>query len=281
MKEQPLATYSTLQNMTVYTSDDISKTVSINQHGRPVMIDEEMAYFHLQAQDDNLYLYVPQKRNHQQVCLTRQLPITLLKHLGVRGLSSWGELGSIITAPNLFVVDELLHHGGIIKVEGIARLDEDSEDNSEEGLSLAESEHSPATILRTPSRQSFRGESFRDPSLNVLSRVDGEERLLTPPTPISVGSPNPPEQVNLYRQLLDYVIRQARGLSSLPEVRHAIVAPVSQVVLDTSLAVSSAAVNGKELKIGAAGELFVSRAWCGTIKWPIALTRNRSLNYWI
>lgn len=37
-------------------------------------------------------------------------------------------------------------------------------------------------------------------------------------------------------------------------------APLSQgSVLDTSLAVSSDAVNGKELKIGAAGELFVSR----------------------
>jgi hypothetical protein len=257
VKEQPLATYRAIQNMDVYTSDDISKSVSINQRGGPVMIEQEMAYFHLEAQDDNLNLYVPQRRNYQQVCLTRQLPITLLKHLGVQNLSSWGELGSIVTAPNLFVVDELLHHGGIIEVEGIARLDEDSGDNSEEELSLAAGEHSPASILQTPSRQSFRGSS-----LNVRSRVDtSEERLLAPTTPISVGSPSPPERVDLYKQLLDAVIRQARSFSDLPQVGHAIVAPLSQgLALDTSLAVSSAAVNGKELKIGAAGELFVSRA---------------------
>jgi hypothetical protein len=266
VKEQPLATFSTLQNMDVYTSDDISKSVSINQRGRPVMVDQEMAYFHLEAQDDKLNLYVPQRRNQQQVCLTRQLPITLLKHLGVQGLSSWGELGSIVTAPNLFVVDELLHHGGIIEVEGIARLDEDGEDNSEEELSLVEGEHSSANMLQTSSRQSFTGESFRGRSVNVLSRVDtSEERLLTPTTPISVRSPSPPEQVNLYRQLLDSVIRQARSFSDLPQVRHAIVAPLSQVELDTSLAVSSTAVNERELKIGAAGELFVSRALCGAV----------------
>ena len=256
VKEQPLATYRAIQNVDVYTSDDISKSVLINQRGRPVMIEQKMAYFHLEAQDDNLNLYVPQKTTHQQFCLTRQLPITLLKHLGVQNLLSWAELGSIVTAPNLFVVDELLRHGGIIEVEGIARLDEYSGDNSEDELSLAEGEHSPASMLLIPSRQSFRGSSP-----NVQSRVDtSEERLLTPTTPISVGSPSPAEPVDLYKHLLDAVIRQARSFSDLPQVGHAIVAPLSQgSVLDTSLAVSSDAVNGKELKIGAAGELFVSR----------------------
>jgi hypothetical protein len=276
MKEQPSATHRALQEMTVYTSDGISKSVSIKQHGRTVTIEQETAYFHLDAQDNNLKLYVPHRKNHQHVCLTRQLPITLLKHLGVQDLPSWGELSSIITAPNLFVVDEHLHQGGIIEVEGIERSEEDRGDDSGEEPSSNEREHSPVSILQTPSR-----ESFRELSVAAQSRENASAaRLPTPVTPVSVESPSPPERVDLYRQLLDAVIRQAQSLSDLPQVGHTIVAPVSQgLALNTSLAVCSGVVNGKEVKIGAAGELFVSKAWSNVNKWSTILTSSRFLNY--
>lgn len=276
MKERPSATHLALQKMTVYTSDGISKSVSIKQHGRPVTIEQEAAYFHVDVQDNNLKLYVPHNKNHQHVCLTRQLPITLLKYLGVQDQPSWGELSSIITAPNLFVVDEHLHQGGIIEVEGIERSEEDRGDDSGDESSSNDGEPSPVRILQTPSQESF-GES----SVAAQSRENASAaRPPTPVTPVSVESPSPAERVDLYRQLLDAVIRQAQSLSGLPQVGHTIVAPGSQgLALNTSLAVSSGILNGKEVKIGAAGELFVSKAWSNVSKWSPILTGSRFLNY--
>jgi hypothetical protein len=86
--------------------------------------------------DNKLNLYVPKSKQRRQVCLSRQLPIMLLKHLGVENSTGGREMGPIITASSLFVVDELLEDAGIIeldRIEGRKRtVDESSSSNDEE-----------------------------------------------------------------------------------------------------------------------------------------------------
>jgi hypothetical protein len=74
--------HCSLQNIDVYTSDAISKSVSIFQNGKTVTASQESAYCHLQEQDEKLSIYIPQSKGRQQVCLLRELPLAFLKNLG-------------------------------------------------------------------------------------------------------------------------------------------------------------------------------------------------------
>ncbi|KAH8800361.1 hypothetical protein F5884DRAFT_891279 [Xylogone sp. PMI_703] len=315
VKDNALAMHCTLKNMDVYVSDGISKSVSIRQHGRDVTIPQESAYFHLDQQDDKLKLYIPQSRKHQQVCLSRQLPITLLKHFGVTSVLSGQALGSIMTALNLFVVDAILDEDGIIEIEGIERPEDDS------GLGTSDSETTsiPASTLQTRASP-FRSGNFETSNIPVNTSQAGSPSqsarvlipspppsrtglgpdfflspTLTPGTSIFDALPSSPERPDLYRELLDAVIRQAGVLSNLPMKGHTIEAPTAvNREFDTSSAVSSHIPGEKEFKIGAAGELFVFELlkglalpgftlanWQSTISYRVAVhERYHDLERW-
>ncbi|KAF2808268.1 uncharacterized protein BDZ99DRAFT_50741 [Mytilinidion resinicola] len=317
VKNNALAVHRTLQNMDVYVSDGISKSVSVRQNGRSVTIPQESAYFHLDQQDDKLKLYIPQSKKHQQVCLSRQLPITLLKHFGVTSALSGQALGSIMTALNLFVVDEILEEDGIIEIEGIER----PEDDRELEASDSETTRIPASTsqMRASPFRSTDPETSNIPVITSQAGSPGQSaRVLTPSTPpprtgispdlflspgISTpgtstfdGLPSSPERPHLYRELLDAVIRQAEGLSNLPMKGRTIEAPMAaNWGFDTLSAVSSHIPGEKEFKIGAAGELFVYELlkgltlpgftlanWQSTISYRVAVhERYRDLERWL
>ena len=274
VKEDPTASYNILQNMDVYTSVGISKSLSINQHGGSVTIPQHTAYFHLAMDGSKLNLYVPKSKQRRQVCLNRQLPMMLLRHLGVKNSASGRELGSIITASSLFVVDELLQDAGIIELNGIERPEDDSAYES----SSSEGEDNPDSLLQTPPSHQ-RTESI---SPDVLSRpTSNDDPFQTPATSVFSESPCPPERLGLYKQLLDAVIRHARNIPTLPHAEETTMASTSiNWDFNTSLAVGSLIPNEKEIKIGAAGELFVSGTLNISVDVHVILIICRLINYW-
>jgi hypothetical protein len=264
------AAFNSLLKAEVFVSDCISKSVSIDQDGRSIKVPGETANLHIAIQDETLRLYVPKSKKRQQLCLSRELPVTLLKHLGAQNLRSAAELGNIITTRSLFVVDALLDQAGIIKIDGITRpVDDDGYESSS-----SESESAASSIPRTPG-------SLLSPgyfSLGRTSRPSGnEDPFWTPATSVSSRGTPSPERLDLYKELLDAVIRQAEALSNLPNAGGYIVAPgLGTMTVNTFAAVASSFPGEKEFKIGAAGELFVSKIISVSRRFRLLISHRRT-----
>jgi hypothetical protein len=241
----------------VFTSDGISKSVEItlgDETDEPVTVEVDFAYLHLKIEGDTLKLYVPSDASRQRVCLSRQLPIKLLKYLGVENPTAGADLGSIITAPNLFVVDELLSDAGIIDVEGIQRP-EDEVVVEEEGATAA---LVPVGVGERPASSDSTGYSIRTPS---PERETHDHQYLTPTAAVSPQSSEYRERPSLWKELLDTVVQQAREIAAVPEIGETITTHSLFSFLpqgSVSIAVSSDTREERDCQIGAAGELFVS-----------------------
>ena len=268
--------YSKLQRVELYTSDGISEIVSIIQDNVPTSIPRDTAYFHIDEQDEQLKLYVPRSKNERQICLSRLLPVTLLRHLGIQNQTKAACLGSIITASGLYVVDAILEQDGIIEFSGITRPEDDSEYDSSDSES-DENVTSPESIPRTPYSEQSTG-YFPQPRHSQFNGNSHEDPFLTPATSISYGSPRPIERPDLYKNLLDAVIKQAENLEGLPSAGDTIVSTLPALrLVDTSNALRST-VPGEDLfKIGAAGELFVS--YMSMLNYIFLLTYSRCMSY--
>ena len=108
--------FSLLENLEVFTSDKIFRTVSVFQKQH-----KDDAFFHIEKIGDQLKMYVPRNQEQQQVCLFRQLPLKLLVQLGVRVQGKGTELSAIITASSLVVVDTILEQDGVIDILGVTK----------------------------------------------------------------------------------------------------------------------------------------------------------------
>jgi hypothetical protein len=166
-------------------------------------------------------------------------------------LGSAAEVGAIINAPSLFAVDQLLNDAGIIEIDGITRPEEGGEDN----IGSFENENSPPSIIHTLGFGLNPGDFS---SGRTFANANGATFLTPAPSFSSRASPSP-ERPELYRELLGAVIQQAEVLSDLPKAGENILSPSERIsILNTSIAVASPIPWGRESKIGAAGELFVS-----------------------
>lgn len=276
-----------LRSTIIYTSSCISMSLSISQGGRKVVVNQEQAYFHLKEENGILRLYVPKNRARRDVCLRTELPGAILRYLGAH-TSKVGELGNIITTPSLSSVNMLLELKGIIDVPGLEPPDHDSgydSDSSDDGDTPSAS--SSLTREATPSHDL--GVSTSRPSMSTFSRqasplvvertvalssretstsVVLEQRAVTQASSVLEVSESPElhERVDHYKKLLDVVVRQARRLADLPNVRRtAFAAGAVDSELNIQLALGQPYVDDREGKIGAAGELFVSYAICWRI----------------
>ncbi|KAI9641118.1 hypothetical protein NHQ30_010548 [Ciborinia camelliae] len=239
--------------------DSITKEVSIVQNNNKTSIKVHTAFLHIVQDDDRLKLYVPKEQRQREVCLSRQLPIELLKHLGVPNLGKGAELGSVITATSSFAVDAILDSDGIIQVPGISPPEDYNErkptmfDASENTVSSAiNSDSDIKTSLKSQYRAGF---SAEDHHLRVES-IDGSLR-----TPATSGSYIPRishEQLHLFKELLDAVIKQARSTRGIPTAGNFLIAPISaDASIEIEPAISSTVPGEGLFKIGVAGELFV------------------------
>jgi hypothetical protein len=261
VKQETSSVQSKFQNMEVYTSTGISVSLSVKQNRREVSINQEEAYFHIVSEGETLQLYVPKSKSRRSVCLATELPVTILKYLGARTPKS-GELGAIINAPSLSVVDQLLNIAGIIEVAELQRPDDDQgheSDSSDGGETLVS--NSPRPLIASNANLSVRETSevsiYDGRTVTQFPFTFGGSRSAAPASRSATQIP----QVDHYKRLLDVLIQQAQKVSTLPNNGKFIKTPAIRVLsdkLDILLAVESPFGGEKEFKIGAAGELFVS-----------------------
>ncbi|TEY73343.1 hypothetical protein BOTCAL_0079g00080 [Botryotinia calthae] len=252
--------YDLLRNLEVFTSDSITKEVSIAQNKKITSVKVHTAFLHIAQDDNQLKLYVPKEQRQREVCLSRQLPIELLKHLGVPNYSKGAELGSIIRATSSFAIDAILDSDGIIDVPGIFPP-EDSSESEASTFDASQNIASPAINTDVESR-------VTSPEPHYHVRPSTEERHVQSQfidsslwTPATSGSHTPeilPERPDLFNELLDTVIKQARSVHGIPAVDGVMIAPLStNSHIDTSLAVGSNVAGESLFRIGVAGELFI------------------------
>lgn len=248
------AVYDSLRALGVYTSDSISMSVSIVQGGQPINVNRETANVHIHEDTGKIRVYVPNDMGRQHICLSRELPIRLLKHIGARYLTTASELGAIITAPDLSSVDSLLQAAGIIEVDGIRRQAGEGRyyhDQSEE------EEHTAESISVTPDTEPSDAYSRG----TLLSYPEGfDDTISGPKASIPIRLAVPPRRPDLYKQLLGNLIQQAEVSGALfkPGLLTKAHVTIEWEDVDSSEAVTSLVSGEREFNIGAAGELYVS-----------------------
>jgi hypothetical protein len=255
----------------------------------------------MEESNNQLRLYIPVKVSERYVCMSRALPQGLFKYFGALKYTSSAFLTQIINAPDLDTVDFLLEDAGIISLPDIHRPEGEDVAGPEsadvagpesadvpgpegagspvpEGSNVhqpggPESVHptlqpperplhrqvrslSPSSVSMTPSRESGIAEAAT-PSLS--SDISG---ATTSVTSVFDTLPLQQEAADQYKILLDYVIRGAQSLHTLPDkgqsllVDQSVTYPANFFIFT---ALFSEIRGDREFKTGVAGELFVSQ----------------------
>lgn len=246
--------FTLLQGLEVLTSDNMSRIVTIKQQNRTVSVPTETAFFHLEASDSHLKLYIPQNREHQQVCLFRHLPTRLLQHFGAPIRNRGAELGAIITATSVFVVDAILDQDGVIGIEGVCKTDTtETEDTIPEPNTNSELVVATSTLRDAVQRPSLHG--THDSGYFGESSWPGQGSEHNADGELIDGAERP----DLFRQLIRFTIEQANLIESLPtKGSHVLATRSSEPLFDHRIAVDLGIDRNAQRKIGAIGELFVS-----------------------
>jgi hypothetical protein len=249
----PLGIFAQLQRLEVLTSDKMSCTLTVKQSEKTVSVPISTAFFHLDASDGYLKLCIPQHPDRQQVCLSRNLPTGLLRHFGA-SVQNRGELGSIITATSLPVVDEILDQDGVIDIEGVCRPE-----TTETETTIP----TPSIELDTVAAVSAMRLAVQRPSLYQTQDYGNFDESSGPGHQSEYDADQETidrvERPHLFKELISFVIEQAKLIEDLPiKGSHVLASRSSESVFDHGLAVDMDIHGRAWRKIGAVGELFVS-----------------------
>ena len=246
---------------------------------------------HIEEDDRQLRIYVPRKKRERKICYCTELPEKLAAQLCLHNVAAVRILGDILTKSSS-VLDELLEYHEIARVPGIEPAEQTA---SEDSLSEEDTEQQvshlappPAHLPSTPARRGSSASAFTPASASSsTSRAAPSyaESIFTPRssqaytgytnTPSSSFSPFPDrrrEDISQgvstggheYRALLDRVIRAA---SRAPFPKPGVPSPETSldsdnetpvILSDTVFGRRSDGKVSHDVKIGAAGELYVS-----------------------
>ena len=278
-------------------SDTIVKTVTISLAGlEPVTIEGEKAKLHMEENNNHLKLYVPQEKRQRELCFLKVLPDKLAAYLGIREQEAVKVLGNVLNG-SASIVSELLEEHGIVPLpwtEPIQRstpshenLESDEGDvgearrgvtsrqpsgsrevTPERGRNTSQRTSNARPRLGSHSNSSYGRETEfsygRSPFTPATSGFTGS--LNTPrssltPTRVSVQLQAAPIQTlpNVeYVALLNYVIAAAAAAAlqtlGLPPPGEYFEPPE---LVDTSFGIRSENPIAHDIKVGAAGELYV------------------------
>ena len=279
-------------------SDTIVKTVTISLEGlQPVTIEGEKAKLHIEETNNHLKLYVPQRKRDRELCFVTVLPYRLTTYLGIREREAAKVFGDLLKG-STSIVDEILDEHGIVPLPWTEQVQQStlSHENVESDDEDVD-ESRPDLISRQPSgsrgNTPERGHDSSQRTSSVRPRLgsstnssygretDSSYRRspFTPATPGFTGSLNTPRSsltptrvsVQLqaepietlpnveYVALLDYVIAAAAAaalqtLGLPPPAEHS----ESPELTDTCFGKRAENAIAHDIKVGAAGELYVS-----------------------
>ncbi|QDS73181.1 hypothetical protein FKW77_002385 [Venturia effusa] len=209
---------SRLEELEVYECQTISKHLAINMGGKETTVVVK-GFAHIEESDEGtVTIFVPADPNDRELCLLGHLHIRILEQFGVPA-SAFGQGEGLAS---IIGAKKLDYVDQLLDRAGIVKID---------GINRRDDlDYEPNSALGHVEQAKF----------STISAVEVQER---------------PE---LYRQLLAAVIGQAQRLSDLPDLDQQLIYPdMATRRLDTIEAVQSPQDRETEIRIGAAGELFV------------------------
>lgn len=280
-----ISLYKELRDASISVSDGILKSISVLQCGKKITIENNRANFHLEEQNGDLSLYVPRNEDAREECFFRQLPRALMSFLGISDAAAEAVLLGVIGCRSLVSVDNILEAAGIVEVDEISRRSNPmitSDTTATAGIPEEVVDAIDHTVLNisTPGRDAEEVQPQRALSRNsLLSNWNpfANRQLLTPPRnygesgnyypTIEPSSPSP------YLSLLERVIHTASSMS-IPRNRSHAFAEI-QGVFHPRIVLPGSGFGPRsperDRKIGAAGELLVSRSALLTKNLPLGL----------
>ena len=256
-----------------------------------VSVEGAAGIAHIEEDDQQLRIYVPRKKRERKLCYCTELPEKLAAQLCLQGVAAVRVLGDVLTKSSS-VLDELLEHHGVARVSGIEPAEQT---DSEDSLSEEETEqqvsrlappptHPPSTPVRRGSSASAFTPASASSSTSRAAPSYAESIFTPRPSQTHTGYTNTPSSSyspflerrredispgvstvgHEYRALLDHVIRAA---NRAPFPRPGVPSPETSldsddetpvVLSDTVFGRRSDGKVSHDVKIGAAGELYVS-----------------------
>jgi hypothetical protein len=282
----PVELYKLLRATSVQATNGISSVLSISQNGELAEVEESIGSLHINEESDSLTVYVPMDKKEQEFCFRSLLPMQLEDWLmrdpttQLRDKVDSAAITVLVMIPEASTssVYRTLDHQGIIQVYDIPNedvvYDEDLLERSvTSDLSAGEELTNTSDTLSTPITDLHRRSSgiISDQITAQQSRTAYRAPAPTHIGLVSIYSPHSSEDGMGYRTFLHQVIVAARravfpsrGIFDMSGLNEALLGLEGITQYDrfdgpgVGGAFRSNSQLERDMKIGAAGELYVS-----------------------
>ena len=271
-----------MRHAIVYQSDEVTRAVDLKLDGRVLATQTTSGNLHLESDNSSLRLYVPKDRKARVICYIAQIPERLVMHWAMADMAAVKVIGDVFKAPT-DALDGLLLELGIPEVPDLQTfVDEESGGEGDETDTEDVSQISGSTYTRansssfartTPSVSSFVAKTSttavtqsRASTPEVLSISTSLGRQIigsaAPVNTIEEAVSQTNDYITKYKALLDRVI-SAGEESNFPtnfaflQASNAVESDAPDPNSDTIFGVRSQDAIAHDMKIGAAGELYV------------------------
>ena len=113
------------------TSNNIFKSITIEQNSQWYTLEREDARFHLDANVDPIRLYVPEGRAKREVCYRGHLPKGLLQFLDIKEQVAEVVVNNVVNSRSHYAVEEILKEAGVLDLPDALRSNETPQDDEE------------------------------------------------------------------------------------------------------------------------------------------------------
>jgi hypothetical protein len=232
-------------------------------------ISENTGYVHVRLHNDSFRIFVPSDKKSRKICYRRQFPEALAKLFQID--SAAREILSNVLNSTLTIMDDLLEEAGVGQVPGIElpaqrsvdEPDEPDEIIAEEAVARGEASltHFASGSNRVETEYSESDSIPPSPIYTPPQSPESARRRARDSTPQGIPRGEVYNNLNAYRELLSHVIRVA-DRTELPRC-NALAHPSSGQNFPgfnraDAFGIRSQNQINHDVKVGAAGELFVS-----------------------
>jgi hypothetical protein len=232
-------------------------------------LSKNTGYVHVQVHNDSFRIFVPSDKKSQEICYRRHFPQALANLFRIDSASR--EILSNVLNSTLTIMDDLLEEAGIAQVPGIelpARRTVDEPDEPDEVITEDTMAQDEAPQIRFASASIKVENEFSEsdsmppaPIYTPPRSPESARRESRSPRPQGISTEEVYDSSSAYRELLSHVIRVANR-TELPRC-NVLAHPSSGQNFPgfnraDAFGVRSQNQINHDVKIGAAGELFVS-----------------------
>ncbi|KAG2027473.1 hypothetical protein GB937_001217 [Aspergillus fischeri] len=265
-----------LQNILVYESAGFNKTLVLQLNEVTARVQSDTGSVHIADVNDVLHIYIPRDQNDRRRCYSHDLPQALGRYFGLQRDSAVPLIFTVVFLTPEDFIDECLDGHGIVRIPPDIALLPESEviDTTISPGRIEEDDVFSASDEAQESRDGMytpRDSSRSSPgaALDLPRTIIAHNRTSAPPPRLSTvpspdwsspdGVPRSFSEHHPYTQLLDKIIGLARPLT-LSEVLQRPMSTVqssANTSHESAFGVRSENQLAHDIKIGAAGELFV------------------------